>query len=149
VSATLKDWLALFLSAKGRTSQKRYWIGLVILLILSVIFSLSEYGLIFWTMPCLAMLVCLAVKRARDIGETARFAVLKLGGALALLVLGIASSFAVLYAVFAQMENSDLFMAFAFFGMIIGGLVGPAYGIGFLLWLGTRPSDQAGELRVL
>ena len=138
------DWKNLFLNANGRIGQKDFWIGFLILFVVSfVVHFIPVLGQILW-LVLIYPTVCLYSKRLHDFGKSGwlvlvPYAVLFLALVIAVMFVGTA----VLMGGASNLDTGAA-AAGAVGGLMLAGLVGLAallVCLGFLLWVGLSKGD--------
>jgi uncharacterized membrane protein YhaH (DUF805 family) len=138
------DWQTLFLSVNGRMGQKDYWVGVGILFVLGLVLSNVPIARNLWPLASIYFAVCVYGKRLHDIGQSAWMVMVPFGIMLASFVLAFVIGGAAFMGAVSS-SSSDT-------GAVLGGLAGLGVAsilvlvaavsvIGWIIWLGTRPSD--------
>lgn len=140
------DWKTLFLSAQGRMGQRDFWIGFIALFVANMIVGnlgpLSFLGLVL-----IYPAVCIYAKRLHDFGRSGWLMMIPFGASLAGVVIMFMAGGAALLG--AASGSSTAAGAGALMGggvILIVALAILVISIGFIIWVGTRPSDGGDNL---
>ena len=133
------NWQHLLLGFSGRTSRRDFWIGFLGLTAAGLFLEVIPVVGTVASLALIAPAAALATKRLHDFGRSGWLGLIPLAPAyLAAVIAMLASS--------AMHEPSTLGAAVAAAGLAAAlSFLSLLIGLAFLLWIGTRPSDEGSN----
>lgn len=139
------DFKSLYLAANGRLGQKDFWIGWLILFVVSLILGTLTMGFPVVkdaiSLVLLYPFYCILAKRFQDFGKTGRLALVPVVISALISLWGLLVAIGVLGA----MATGDPTVAAGAMAGLFGGgalvIIGGIVSIGFVLWAGLAKGD--------